>query len=85
MAINVRLPSGFSSTAETVSVNAKTMKEVFEAVELSHPGFRAYVYDSYGRVRRSLSIFVNGLSFRDLEVALPDGASVEFHYAAAGG
>jgi hypothetical protein len=48
-------------------VAGATVRELVDALELRHPGFRSYVVDEIGRLRRHVNIFVGEEPIRDRE------------------
>ena len=78
----------FTFGAETVEVEAATVKEVLDRVDSKYPGFRASVCDESGSLRRFINIYYNGEDVRFLEnLATPvkDGAEVAIVPAISGG
>lgn len=48
-----------------VGVNAATVREALEVVFATNPALRSYVLDDQGRVRKHMSVFVDGEQVRD--------------------
>src|SRR5216117_226180 len=57
----------FTSGADLVEVEARTVQEVLENLESKYPGFRASVCDESGSLRRFINIYINGEDVRFLE------------------
>jgi molybdopterin converting factor small subunit len=91
MSLKVVIPTPlrkFTSGAETVDVEAATVKEMLDNLESRFPGFRASVCDESGSLRRFINIYVDGEDVRFLEnLATPvaDGTEVAIVPAISGG
>ena len=91
MSLKVVIPTPlrkFTSGAETVEVEAATVKEMLDSLESRFPGFRASVCDESGSLRRFINIYVDGEDVRFLEnLATPvaDGTEVAIVPAISGG
>jgi len=91
MSLKVVIPTPlrkFTSGAETVEVEAATVKEMLDTLESRFPGFRASVCDESGSLRRFINIYVDGEDVRFLEnLATPvaDGTEVAIVPAISGG
>ena len=91
MAVTVRVPTQLrtlSEGASEVPVEGSTVGEVLAALEASHPGFRARLFDDDGQLRRFVNVFVADEDVRfmkglDTEVAA--GSTVSIIPAVAGG
>jgi molybdopterin synthase sulfur carrier subunit len=91
MAVTVRIPTQLrelSGGAAEVSIEGTTVKEVFDALDAAHPGFRGRLYDEKGGLRRFVNVFVADEDIRflqgvDTEVA--PGSTVSIVPAVAGG
>jgi molybdopterin synthase sulfur carrier subunit len=72
-----------------LSVDAVTLGDLLDKVELEHPGFRDSVCDEAGGIRTFVSVFVNEESIRHgrdpLSFALKDGDDVYIFANVAGG
>jgi MoaD family protein len=74
--------------ADTVEVEATTVKEIIHQLDDRYPGFRARLCEDGGELRRFLNIYVNGEDIRfldNLSTRVPDGAEVSIVPAIAGG
>ena len=74
--------------AETVEVEAGTVKEVLDRLEERYPGFQSRVCDDEGQLRRFINVYVDGEDVRFLEglsTEVPDGAELSIVPAIAGG
>ena len=74
--------------AETVEVEAGTVKELIERLEDRYPGFQSKVCDDSGQLRRFINVYVDGEDVRFLDglsTQVPDGAEVSIVPAIAGG
>ena len=64
------------------------MRELIDELERRHPGFRSYVVDETGRLRRHVNVFVGEEPIADRERlgdAAPDGDKVFILQALSGG
>lgn len=74
--------------AETVEVEAGTVKEVLDRLEERYPGFQSRVCDDEGQLRRFINVYVDGEDVRflkGLSTEVPDGAELSIVPAIAGG
>src|SRR5262249_2384441 len=55
------------SPATTAHARGETVRELVDALELRHPGFRSYVVDETGHLRRHVNVFVGEEPIRDRE------------------
>lgn len=90
MAIKVRIPTPLRTLtggAESVDVEAKTVREMVENLEASHAGMKERLMDDKG-VRRFVNLYVGeeDIRFLDgLDTELKDGDEVSIVPAIAGG
>ncbi len=91
MAVTVRVPTQLrtlSDGASEVAVEGATVGEVLAALDASHPGFRARLFDDDGQLRRFVNVFVADEDVRfmkGLETEVQEGATVSIIPAVAGG
>ena len=91
MSLKVVIPTPlrkFTCGAETVEVEAASIKEMLDSLDSRFPGFRASVCDESGSLRRFINIYVDGEDVRLLEnLATPvaDGTEVAIVPAISGG
>jgi molybdopterin converting factor small subunit len=91
MSIIVRLPSQLRSLVGGVGevpVEADTVREAINAVDLAYPGLGARVLDDDGALRRFVNVFVadEDVRFLDgLDTVLVAGQTVSLVPAVAGG
>jgi molybdopterin synthase sulfur carrier subunit len=91
MSVIVRLPSQLRSLvggAGEVPVEALTVREAINAVDLAYPGLGARVLDDDGALRRFVNVFVadEDVRFLDgLDTVLVAGQTVSLVPAVAGG
>jgi molybdopterin synthase sulfur carrier subunit len=91
MSLKVIIPTPlrkFTSGAETVEVEAGTIKEMLDNLETRFPGFRSSVCDESGSLRRFINIYVDGEDVRFMEnlaTQVNDGAEVAIVPAISGG
>jgi molybdopterin synthase sulfur carrier subunit len=78
----------FAGNADSVEVDAATVKEIIERIEERYPGFQGRICDEGGRLRRFINVYINGEDVRfleDLATPIPEGAEVSIIPAIAGG
>lgn len=91
MAVTVLIPAPlrrFTEEHASVEVEASTVAEAILKLDQLYPGIRERICDSDGRIRRFVSVFVNGKDIRSLqgiETPLKDGDEVGIIPAMAGG
>ena len=87
----VRIPTQLrtlSGGAAEVAVEGSTVGEVLAALEASHPGFSARLFDDDGGLRRFVNVFVadEDVRFADgLDTKVEAGQTVSIIPAVAGG
>ncbi|HEK25151.1 MAG: ubiquitin-like small modifier protein 1 [Hydrogenobaculum sp.] len=91
MAITVRIPTPLRRLANgqgEVSVEAKNIKELIDALEASYPGFKERLVDENGELRRFVNLYLNDEDIRFLkgiDTELKDGDTLSIVPAIAGG
>ena len=91
MSLKLNIPTPLrrlTGDAETVEVEAGTVKEVIERLDLKYPGFQSRVCDDSGQLRRFINVYVDGEDVRFLDglsTQISDGAEVSIVPAIAGG
>jgi len=91
MSLKVVIPTPlrkFTSGAEVVEIEAKTVKEALDILDAKFPGFRASVCDESGSLRRFINVYLDGEDVRFLEnLATPvnDGSEIAIVPAISGG
>ena len=91
MAVTVRVPTQLrtlSDGASEVAVEGATVGQVLAALDASHPGFRARLFDDEGQLRRFVNVFVADEDVRfmkGLDTEVPAGSTVSIIPAVAGG
>jgi molybdopterin synthase sulfur carrier subunit len=91
MPVNVLIPTPLRKLTEnqdTVSVEAPTVDELVNALDVLFPGFGGRLRDDSGALRRFINIYVNDEDIRFLQnkdTVLKDGDSVSIVPAIAGG
>jgi molybdopterin converting factor small subunit len=91
MSLKVVIPTPlrkFTSGAESVEVEAGTVKDVLDNLDSKYPGFRASICDESGSLRRFINIYLDGEDVRFLEnLATPatDGSELAIVPAISGG
>lgn len=91
MSVTVLVPTPlqkFTGDRATLQCEAKTVAELFDALEESCPGIKARLCDDAGKPRRFLNFYVNSEDIRFLdntETSLNDGDEVSIVPAVAGG
>jgi len=87
----VRIPTQLrplSGGAAEVAVDGTTVGEVLASLEVSHPGFRARLFDDEGALRRFVNVFVADEDVRfseGLGTKVDPGQTVSIIPAVAGG
>ncbi len=87
----VRIPTQLRTLtggAAEVDVEGSTVGEVLKALDASHPGFSARLFDDGGELRRFVNVFVadEDVRFSDgLETKVAPGQTVSIIPAVAGG
>lgn len=74
----------FPDTPSQVDVPARTVAEMFDALEARWPGMRDRLCDTTPAVRRHINVFVDGRRAK-LDTALRDGLKVYVLTAISGG
>ncbi len=91
MAVTLLIPAPlrrFTNEQASVQVEAGTVAEALAALDAEYPGIRERICEPDGRLRRFVSVFVNGRDVRSLqglETPLRDGDEVGIIPAMAGG
>ncbi len=91
MPVKVRIPTPLQKLTKDqaeVSVAAKNVKELLDALEKNYPGIKGRLCDESGRVRRFVNIYLNEEDIRFLNqesTSLKDGDEVSIIPAIAGG
>ena len=91
MSVTVRIPTTLrplSGGNSTVEVAGSTLREVLDALDAAHPGFRDRLFDHEGNQRRFVNLFVADDDVRYLQgmdTPVPDGETVSIIPAVAGG
>ncbi|MCX7623793.1 MAG: ubiquitin-like small modifier protein 1 [Thermomicrobium sp.] len=91
MAVKILIPAPlrrFTEDRATVEVEASTVGEALAKLDELYPGIRERICESDGRVRRFVSVFVNGKDIRSLQgidTPLSEGDEVGIIPAMAGG
>ena len=74
--------------ADTVEVEASTVKEIIRKLDDRYPGFGPRVCDDSSELRRFINIYINGEDIRfldNLSTPVPDGAEISIIPAISGG
>ena len=91
MAVKVRIPTPLrklTNGQEEVSVEAKTVGELIDALEKGYPGMKERLCDETGKVRRFINLYLNDEDIRflqNLDTQLKEGDEVSIIPAIAGG
>ncbi len=92
MPVQVLIPAPMRSlTGQQARVSidgGATVGEVLTALAEQHPGIRERIFESSGRVRRFVNVYLNGEDIRGLEAeqtAVKDGDEIGIIPAMAGG
>jgi molybdopterin converting factor small subunit len=91
MSVTVRVPPVFRTMTggqSQVAVDGTTVSDVLDALEGSHPGFKAKLLDDDGNLVRYVNLFVDDDDVRFMEglaTPVPDGGTLSIMQAVAGG
>ena len=91
MSVTVKVPTPlrkFTAGSESVQGAGDTIGSLVENLDLKYPGLRERICDEQGRVRRFVTLYVNGddiRSLQQLETKLKDGDESSIVPAIAGG
>ncbi|MEB3305025.1 MAG: MoaD/ThiS family protein [Cyanobacteriota bacterium] len=91
MAVQVLIPTPlqkYTADQASVSLEAKSVADLIDAMEIAFPGIRTRLCDENGKIRRFLNFYVNSEDIRFLEnetTGLNPGDEVSIVPAVAGG
>ena len=91
MAVQVLIPTPlqkYTADQASVSLEAKSVADLIDAMEIAFPGIRTRLCDENGKIRRFLNFYVNSEDIRFLEnetTSLNPGDEVSIVPAVAGG
>jgi sulfur-carrier protein len=91
MPVTVRIPTTLRPLAagqSEVAVDGATLRDVLDALDGAHPGFKDRLLDDDGNLRRFVNVFVADDDVRflqGLDTPVPDGETVAIIPAVAGG
>ncbi len=91
MSVTVRVPTTLrtlTAGSSEVEVAGGTVREVLDALEAVHPGFKDRLLDGDGGLRRFVNLYVadDDVRFREgMDTAVADGDTVSIIPAVAGG
>jgi molybdopterin synthase sulfur carrier subunit len=91
MAVQVLIPTPlqkFTADLASVSVEASSVDQLLQALEVKFPGILGRLCDENGKLRRFLNVYVNSEDIRFLDnqaTPLKDGDEVSIVPAVAGG
>jgi len=91
MTVTVLIPTPlqkFTQDKASLTVEAKSIQELVDALEQSFPGIKKRICDEEGKLRRFLNLYVNNEDIRFLDgqtTLLQDGDEVSIVPAVAGG
>ena len=77
-----------TENADTIEVEADTVKDILDRLDERYPGFRARVCETSGELRRFINIYVDGEDVRFLEnlsTEAKDGSEIAIVPAISGG
>lgn len=89
--ITVRVPTALrklTQNQEEVTVQAATVRELIDQLEVNYPGMRERLCDEKGQLRRFVNLFVRDEDVRfqkNLDTPVHDGDEVSIIPAIAGG
>ena len=91
MAVTVRIPTTLRPMTggdSKVEVEGSTLREVLDALDAKHAGFRDRLFDDEGKLRKFVNLFVADDDVRflqGLDTPVPAGETVSIIPAVAGG
>jgi len=91
MVVQVLIPTPlqkYTADKASVSLEAKSVADLIDAMEIAFPGIRTRLCDENGKIRRFLNFYVNSEDIRFLEnetTSLNPGDEVSIVPAVAGG
>jgi len=91
MTVSVRIPTPLrklTGGADEVSIEAATVGEMIDNLEVAHAGLKERLCDDKGEIRRFVNVYLNDEDVRFLkgrETELKDGDEVSIVPAIAGG
>ena len=91
MVVQVLIPTPlqkYTADQASVSLEAKSVADLIDAMEIAFPGIRIRLCDENGKIRRFLNFYVNSEDIRFLEnetTSLNSGDEVSIVPAVAGG
>lgn len=91
MSVKVRIPTPLQKLTQDqaeVSVSAKNVKELLDALERQYPGIKGRLCDESGKIRRFVNLYLNEEDVRFLKqeaTTLKDGDEISIVPAIAGG
>jgi molybdopterin synthase sulfur carrier subunit len=91
MVVQVLIPTPlqkYTADQASVSLEAKSVADLIDAMEIAFPGIRTRLCDENGKIRRFLNFYVNSEDIRFLEnetTSLNPGDEVSIVPAVAGG
>ncbi|MGA3354380.1 MAG: MoaD/ThiS family protein [Acidimicrobiales bacterium] len=91
MSVTVRVPTQLrplTAGVGEIEVEASSVREAIEVLELGHPGIKARLLDDQGSLRRFVNLFVADEDVRflqGLDTRLPAGTTLSIIPAVAGG
>ncbi len=91
MVVQVLIPTPlqkYTTDQASVSLEAKSVADLIDAMEIAFPGIRTRLCDENGKIRRFLNFYVNSEDIRFLEnetTSLNPGDEVSIVPAVAGG
>ncbi len=91
MSSQIKIPSPlrrFTDGNSSVSVEGKTVSEIFENIFSQYPNIQGHLLDESGTIRNFVNVYVNGTDIREqdnLETTVSPGADIRIIPAIAGG
>jgi sulfur-carrier protein len=91
MAVTIRIPTTLRPMTggdSKVEVEGSTLREVLDALDAKHTGFRDRLFDDEGKLRKFVNLFVADDDVRflqGLDTPVPSGETVSIIPAVAGG
>lgn len=75
----------YTGGAGELSAHGRTLREVLADIDRRHPGLLFRIVDEQGALRPHIKVYLDKRFLRELDTAVPDGATVHVLQALSGG